>query len=311
SEAHAGKICRIMDMAMQNIGFRDAYQSFSTVKTFAPIAQSIDGRFNTTLSIAGILGRDMTPDFSTLSAAGFLETLNAIVNNFKPLNEIGTKLNLNYMNKLELKNTRNWFEIKNGMVTVKPFNVQMQDVAMQIGGSHGLASDMSYQILTKVPRSALEKSGLGSAANSGLNLLSSEASKMGVNIAQGEFINVRFDVTGTYSNPKLAMKVLGSDGQATIKDQASATAGAAYQQAKDSITHVVNQKVEEAKDKAREAAQKAEDSLRNLANQKAEEAKRKAEEEAKKALGNEGQKKVDDVKDKLNKWDPFNKKKKD
>ncbi|HNL39922.1 MAG TPA: hypothetical protein PKH43_12325, partial [Saprospiraceae bacterium] len=65
------------------------------------------------------------------------------------------------------------------------------------------------------------------------------------------------------------------------------------------------------KDKAREAAQKAEDSLRNLANQKAEEAKRKAEEEAKKALGNEGQKKVDDVKDKLNKWDPFNKKKKD
>lgn len=300
-----------MDMAMQNIGFRDAYQSFSTVKTFAPIAQSIDGRFNTTLSIAGILGRDMTPDFSTLSAAGFLETLNAIVNNFKPLNEIGTKLNLNYMNKLELKNTRNWFEIKNGMVTVKPFNVQMQDVAMQIGGSHGLASDMSYQILTKVPRSALEKSGLGSAANSGLNLLSSEASKMGANIAQGEFINVRFDVTGTYSNPKLAMKVLGSDGQATIKDQASATAGAAYQQAKDSITHVVNQKVEEAKDKAREAAQKAEDSLRNLANQKAEEAKRKAEEEAKKALGNEGQKKVDDVKDKLNKWDPFNKKKKD
>lgn len=300
-----------MDMAMQNIGFRDAYQSFATVKTFAPIAQSIDGRFNTTLALTGILGRDMTPDFTTLSAAGFLETINAIVNNFKPLNEMGTKLNLNYMNKLELKNTRNWFEIKNGMVIVKPFNVQMQDVAMQIGGSHGLASDMSYQILTKVPRSALEKSGVGSAANSGLNLLSSEASKLGVNIAQGEFINVRFDITGSYANPKLAMKVLGSDGQATIKDQASATAGAALQQAKDSVTNVVNQKVEEAKEKARAAAEKAADSLRNIANQKTEEAKKKAEEEAKKVLGDEGQKKVDDVKDKLNNWDPFKKKKKD
>lgn len=300
-----------MDMAMQNIGFRDAYQSFATVKTFAPIAQSIDGRFNTTLALSGILGRDMTPDFTTLSAAGFLETINAIVNNFKPLNEMGAKLNLNYMNKLELKNTRNWFEIKNGMVIVKPFNVQMQDVAMQIGGSHGLASDMSYQILTKVPRSALEKSGVGSAANSGLNLLSSEASKLGVNIAQGEFINVRFDITGSYSNPKLAMKVLGSDGQATIKDQASATAGAALQQAKDSVTNVVNQKVEEAKEKAKAAAEKAADSLRNIANQKTEEAKKKAEEEAKKVLGNEGQKKVDDVKDKLNNWDPFKKKKKD
>ncbi len=294
-----------MDMALQNIGFRDAYLNFATVKTFAPIAQSIDGRFNTSLSIAGLMGKDMTPDFATLSAAGFLETINAIVNNFKPFNEMGSKLNLSYMQKLELKNTRNWFEIKNGQVIVKPFNLQMQDVAMQIGGSHSLTSDMNYQVLTKVPRSSM-----GSAANSGLNLLASEASKVGVSIAQGEYINVRFDLTGSYANPKVAMKVLGSDGQATIKDQATATAGAALQQARDSVTNVVTQKVDEAKEKAKAAAEKAADSLRNVANQKTEEAKKKAEEEAKKVLGNEGQKKVDDVKDKLDQWDPFKKKKK-
>lgn len=294
-----------MDMALQNIGFRDAYMNFATVKTFAPIAQSIDGRFNTSLSIAGLMGKDMTPDFATLSAAGFLETINAIVNNFKPFNEMGSKLNLSYMQKLELKNTRNWFEIKNGQVTIKPFNLQMQDVAMQIGGSHSLTSDMNYQVLTKVPRSSM-----GSAANSGLNLLASEASKVGVSIAQGEYINVRFDLTGSYANPKVAMKVLGSDGQATIKDQATATAGAALQQARDSVTNVVTQKVDEAKEKAKAAAEKAADSLRNVANQKTEEAKKKAEEEAKKVLGNEGQKKVDDVKDKLDQWDPFKKKKK-
>lgn len=298
-----------MDMAMQNIGFRDAYQNFATVKTFAPIAQMIDGRFNTTLSLSGLLGKDMTPDFTTLSAAGFIETLNAILNNFKPLNEISSKLNIGYLKQLELKNTKNWFEIKNGQVTVKPFNLQMRDVAMQIGGSHGLTSDMNYQILSKIPRAALEKSAVGSAANSGLNLLSNEASKLGVNIAQGEFINVRFDLTGTMASPKVGMKVLGSDGQATIKDQAAATAGAAVQQARDSLTNMATRAVDDAKAKAEAAAKKAADSLRNLAAQKTEEAKRKAEEEAKKRLGEEGQKQVDDVKEKLDKWDPFKKKK--
>ncbi len=308
---NAAKPAFNMDMALQNMGFREAYQNFTTVKTFAPIAQMIDGKFNTTLSLSGILGKDMTPDFSTLSAAGFMETISAIINNFKPLNEIGSKLNLNYLQHLELKNTKNWFEIKNGQVTLKPFNVQMQDVLMQIGGSHGLTNEMNYQVLTKVPRTALEKSGVGSAANAGLGLLSKEASKAGLNIAQGEFINVRFDLTGSFANPKVGMKVLGSDGQATMKEQASAAAGAAFQEAKDSLKNVVNQKVDEAKEKARAAAEKAADSLRNVANQKVEEAQKKAEEEAKKKLGEEGQKKVDDVKDKLNQWDPFKKKKKD
>ena len=64
-----------------------------------------------------------------------------------------------------------------------------------------------------------------------------------------------------------------------------------------------------AKEKAKAAAEKAADSLKNIANQKAEEAKKKAEEEAKKRLGEEGQKKVEDVKGKLDKWDPFKKKK--
>ncbi|MBK6931276.1 MAG: AsmA-like C-terminal region-containing protein [Saprospirales bacterium] len=316
-----------VDMAMQNMGFREAFQNFVTVKTMAPIAQYIDGKFNTTFSMSGLLGKDMVPDFTTISAAGFLETVNAIVNNFKPLNEIGSKLNISYLSALELKNTRNWFEIKNGAVTLKPFNVQMRDVAMQISGTHSLTSEMRYQILTKTPRQALEKSAVGSAANSGLKWLSGEASRFGVNVAQGEFINVRFDLTGTLTNPRVAVKILPSDGERTLKEEASATAQATLQQAQDSLRNVAGRELEKAKGKATAAAEKAIDSARNVATQKVEEAKEKAVQEAGKVLGDEVGKKVgeeagkkveevleqtkttEDVKKKLEGWNPLKKKK--
>jgi hypothetical protein len=310
-----------MDMALQNMGFKESFQNFVTVKTLAPVAQLIDGKFNTTLSISGLLGKDMTPDFNTLSAAGFLETISAVFNNFKPMNNIAEKLNVEYLKKLELGNTKNWFEIKDGRVTIKPFNVQVRDISMQIGGSHSLTDEMAYQIVTKTPRKTLEKSGLG-AVNTGLNFLSKEASKAGVNIAQGEFINVRFDLTGTLFNPKVGMKILGSDGQSSIKEEAGATVQATVDKAKDSLTNVANRELDKAKDKAKAAA----DSLTNVATQKAKEAADKAAQEVKnkvgekvgdevnkkagEVLGDQGQKKVEDVKKKLDDWDPFKKKKK-
>lgn len=311
-----------VDMALQNMGFKESFQNFVTVRSFAPVMQMIDGRYNTTLSMSGLLGKDMTPDMKTLSAAGFLETLNAVFSNFKPMTEIGSKLGINYLNNLELKNTRNWFEIKDGNVVVKPFDVQARDVAMKIGGSHGLDQEMNYQIITKTPRKALEKSAVGGMANSGLSFLSKEAGKFGVNIAQGEFINIRFDLTGTLSSPKVAMKILGSDGQGTIKDEAGATVQASVDKAKDSLRNVATRELDAAKDKVKAAADKAVDSLSNVADKKLQEAKDKATQElgnkvgdaagqkADEVLGDKGKKTVDEAKKKLEDWDPFKKKKK-
>ncbi|MCC6460267.1 MAG: AsmA family protein [Saprospiraceae bacterium] len=316
-----------VDLALGNMGFRDAFQNFATIKAIAPLMQLVDGKFNTTFSMSGLLGKDMTPDFNTISAAGFLETISAVINNFKPLNEIGSKLNVSYLSKMELKNTKNWFEIKDGKLTVKPFNFQVRDVAMQAGGSHSLTSDMNYQLTTKMPRKALEKNAVGSAANSGLKWLSGEASKYGVNVAQGEFINVRFDITGTMTSPKVGIKVLPSDGQSTLQEEATATGKDALQQAQDSLRNVASRELDKAKEKAAAAADKAIDSATNVATKKVNEVKDKAVEEAGKVINQEVSKKVvdeaakkaeeilkndkntEDVKKKLEEWNPLKKKK--
>ncbi len=304
-----------VNLALQNMGFRECYQTFVTFKSLAPIAQYMEGKFNTTLAMSGILGKDMMPDLATLNAAGFIETLNAAVNNFKPLAEISQRLNLAYLSRLELQNTRNWFEIKDGRITLKPFTTQMRDVTLQIGGSHGLNTEMSYQILTKTPRKALEKTAAGSAANSGLRWISGEAAKFGVNVAQGEYINIRFDITGTLANPKVAVKVLPSDGERTIREETSEMAQNIADKARDTLQGVVTQKVEEAKKQAEAAAEKAIDSAKQVATQKLEEAKEKAVQEVTRTVGEEAGKKAeeilptDDAKKKLEEWNPLKKRK--
>ncbi len=323
-----------MDIALQNFSFKNAFVNFETVKKLAPVAQLMDGKFNTTLSMSGILGKNMMPDFSTLTAAGFLETIAAVFNDFKPMNAIGDKLNLEYLKKFELANTKNWFEIKDGQVTLKPFDIKVRDVAMRIGGTHGITNDMAYQITTKIPRKAL-----GTAANSGLGLLAQEAAKVGVNIAQGEFINTRFDLTGSLFAPKIAVKVLGSDGQSTMQEEVKATVADYTQKAKDSVTNVADRELGKAKEKTNQVVEKVQDTVSKVIDKKVDEAAQKAgqaaqeqvgkvlgEEAGKKVgdavgtgvgqkagevLGDKGKKTVEQAQDKLNKWDPFKKKKKD
>jgi aspartyl/asparaginyl-tRNA synthetase len=169
----------------------------------------------------------------------------------------------------------------------------------------------------------LQKSTTGTAVNTGLVFLSAEASKLGINIAQGEYINVEFDITGTIADPKVAMKMLASDGQSTISEQATNIVSNVTEKAKDTLTTLANKELDKAKEKAKEAADKAADSIRNVANRKVQEVTDQAKEklgkevgdklgkEAEKVLGDQGQKKIDEVKDKLDKWDPFKKKKKD
>jgi AsmA-like C-terminal region len=337
STADAAKPVFNMDMALKDFGFKEAYAQMATIKALAPIAQFIDGKFNTNLSMSGVLGKDMTPDFKTISAAGLLETFNAVLNNFKITNELGNKLNLDYLKQMELKNSKNWFEIKDGKIKVAPFDVAVRDAMLNIGGTSGFDSEMEYAIKARVPRKTLEANPVGAAAATGIGWLRGEASKYNVNINQGEFVNVQMDITGSMLAPKVKFKILASDGTSTVQDAVKETAAAVVEKAKDSLTNRANQELDKVKDKANAAVDKATDSLRNVANREAEKLKDKAvetvkdkvgevvgkevgdkvggavgdkvNEKAGEVLGDQGKKTVNDVKEKLNGWDPFKKKK--
>lgn len=312
--------------------FNKAFNQFITMKALAPVAQYINGVFNTTLVMEGKLGKGMLPDLSTLTVSGFIETLNGIIKGFAPLAAAGDKLGLKEVSQMEIKDTRNWFEVKNGLVEIKEFTKNISGIDVKGMGKHKLGGDMDYQFDLRIPRKMLSKNVVTGTAMKGLGLLEKEASKLGLNLAQGEFIDVRLTLGGRIKDPKIGIKPLGTSGKSMeqeLKDEVKIRA----EQAKDSITRVIQQKKEELKDTLRSRAEEEVDKVKQKAEEKANEVLNEAKDKVKKevenkidtlvgktvsdtlkkkaeeVLKNKTGKDIDELKNKVKDWNPFKKKK--
>lgn len=304
---------------LSNLDFAEAFSTFNTFEQLAPIGKYLNGRFNSTLLMDGILGPDLYPKLSSINAEGFLQTVNAALQNFKPLQSVGNKLNVNYLKEdIAIKNTRNWFEIKDGTLEIKEYDAQVKDIKMKIGGTYDIADLMKLQIRAQVPRKLLEANAVGAAASTGLNFLQGEASKLGINIQQSENVNVLINLIGAITDPKIALKLLGVDGDG----QETSIADAAKGQVKDEV----DRRVQEARQTTEQAARKAVDSIKSAAQQQAEDAAKRLADQAKKeasrridstaqkkaeeVLDQAGDKAADKIKENLDKYNPFKRNKK-
>ncbi len=230
-----------LDYDMKKMDFQKTFKTLNSVKQIAPIAEFIEGLFSTSLSLKGNLKQDMSVDYNTLTGDGIFNTLNAVIKNFKPLADIGAKMNLRELKNLEIVDTKNWFELVDGKVVVKPFETNLKDTKIAAQGSHGITKqDMNYEMKFTVPRDKLEKSSIGSAANTGIGLLGEQAKKLGLNIAQGDNINFMVFLKGSVTKPKINIKLLGTSGKSVQEEVV------------DQVKEVAEEKVEEVKDKAQE-----------------------------------------------------------
>ncbi len=233
-----------MDFDISQFSFQEAFKKLNTVRALAPIIKFMDGKFDTKLKLSGAVGKDMMPDLNTLTADGVFQTIDAVLTSFKPLENLGDKLNISAFKSLKIKDTKNWFTVKDGQVNIQEFDYTYQNIAMKISGQHGLSQDMDYNIKAKIPNKLIGKGSVGNAAKTGLKFLNEQASKIGVDLNVGEFVNVLINMKGSITSPKVNVKLLSSEGKAaTVKDVVSKVVDTV----KDSVTTVVTEKVKETK----------------------------------------------------------------
>ena len=318
-----------IDATLNSMNFSNAFSTFNTFERLAPIGKFIEGKFNTTLKMNGILGKDMIPDLSTLNLSGFFHTLEGVISGFKPLSDLGSKLNIeDKVKTVKIKDSKNWIEVQDGFLSVKEFDYTIDDISMKIGGRHSLTQQMDYVIKALVPREYLEKTGLTAAVNNAWSAISKEAAKKGISLADGENIRLKIDLTGTMTAPKFSIIPVAADGETSVQDATKAAIESTVAEAKDSLETVVNQTTE----KVKEEANALKDSVTSVVEEKTETIKNQAEETAKSALdslvsgGKVGLPKLDSIgsiikdttigkevnkaKDKLKDLLPFGKKKK-
>ena len=243
-----------LDYSVDRLNFRETFEKLNTFKALMPMAKFLDGDFSTNLSFNGLLGKDMLPNLNTLNAEGFIQTFNAILNNFDPLTKVGEKLDIKWLRKITIDDSKNWFSIQDGKVVLEESKHKIRNIEMLVGGTHGFDSDMAYTIKAKIPKELMGNNAAVQAANKGLDFLNKEASKLGVNIANGDFVNVLVDISGTMASPKIKITPTGAEGQ-SVKDVAANVVNQVKETVRDTVTKVVTKVVDDSKEKL--AAEKA------------------------------------------------------
>jgi len=203
---------------VQNLDVRQTFLAFNTVQKLMPIARYMGGRLTSQLSLTGKLGNGMMPDFNSLNGKGNLLLLDGVLERFAPVDRLANLLQISQLQKLSLRELRNYFEFANGKVLVKPFTVKAADVEVEAGGLHGFDQSLDYVLNVKAPRAKL-----GNGANTLVNNLAAQASAKGVPVRLGETVNLKVNMGGTISDPKLrtSLKESGQSLAEDLKQQAA------------------------------------------------------------------------------------------
>lgn len=310
-----------IDFDLRKFGFKDIAAKVASVKAFAPIMEQIDGFFNSSFGAEGFLKPDLMPELNSLTANGLLETMNASMKgiNFKPLQGLSSQLGLKDLENFNLENTKNFFEIKNGMFEWKPTSLKIgKDISLVAEGKHGLASDMDYKLAFEVPREKLNKNAAGAAANNLLGQLTSQMSAKGLNVSPGDFIKFDVLVSGTMKDPKFKVKFLDLGKTASnigdaIKQKAEEEANRLKKEAEDRLRSEADKLKTEAEAKVKAEADRLKKEAEDRLKAEADRLKKEAEEKLKGQVGDKAKEEIDKLKDKAGdifKNNPFGGKKK-
>ncbi len=282
------------------ISFASAFNTFNTFKELAPIGQFIDGKLTTVLLFSSVLGKDMMPDLKTINAEGFIQTFDAIVKNFKPLQEVGNQLQTDIFESVPLDDTKNWFTVKDGTITLEEANFKLKDIDLKVSGTHGLNQVMKYEIEAVIPR---EK--LGSAANKGLGLLESKAKQAGLDLSAGSHVKMRIDLSGSITNPKVGITPLGVENQTSLSKTLEDEANESLKDLKEEGGKEINKQVKEKKAQADSLITQAVDSTKAVVQQQIDSLKKETQQKTKEVINE----KTKEIQEHLEKFNPFKKKK--
>lgn len=193
-----------LDLRMVDVDVPAAFAGLGTVRAFAPVARYAQGRLSAQLHLAGALGAGMAPVHDMLAGQGAFQAAGLVLHDFPPLDRLADVLKIPNLRSPGLTDLESTFEIRDGRLHVRPFDVGVGPVTLHVAGSNGLDQSLLYTIGLDVPRSAL-----GSEANQVVATLISQTGRAGVEVGASDVVRLGVQMTGTVSSPSIATDFRG------------------------------------------------------------------------------------------------------
>ncbi|WP_228852587.1 AsmA-like C-terminal region-containing protein [Aegicerativicinus sediminis] len=194
-----------MNIGAEGFNVEESFNNLKLLQNLAPIAKALHGKLNTTISIKGSLNDELSPNLQTISGSAFAELLTDVITpeTSKVLQELGGALNFIDFTKLDLRDFKLNLDFSDGLVHVKPFNVNYKDIKIVASGSHSFDNTMDYKLTLNVPS----------------KYLGSEVNRLIGKIDNNQVNNISIPVTaklaGTFSNPRVSTDLSSSVSELT------------------------------------------------------------------------------------------------
>ncbi|WP_338768546.1 AsmA-like C-terminal region-containing protein [Bernardetia sp. ABR2-2B] len=196
-----------LDIIEANIG--EAFKTFSTAKAFAPLAESLDGKFSlNNFNVTGLLKSDMMPDMETLSGGGMMKIVDAMMKDNPSINKLVAVTNMPKLKNSRLKDVVMQTKIEDGKMNIQPFDLNFAGYKSKVGGATALDGGIDFHLEVDVPK------------EEAISLVSSFV-KIKPEDIENENIPLLFNIGGTYDSPSVAMD--NSAIKAQIKSKATQT----------------------------------------------------------------------------------------
>jgi len=226
------------DLNINDVVFTEMFKQVETLQKIAPIFSSASGRFSSKFSFNTLLQNNMMPDLATLAGNGSFSTKSVGLSNVAALTALASSLKRPDLANPNIKDLNLNFDIKDGRLTTKPFNVKMGDFKMNLSGSTGLDKSIAYTGKVQLP----DKYKLGQISNVGLK------------------------IGGTFTKPKVSLDMSGmlNDMVSGVKAKVTTEVNKQVDAAKIKVMDEVNKQKANALKEAQDRAQKIRNDAQNL-----------------------------------------------
>jgi len=164
-----------------------------------PVARYARGSASADFHFSGALGQNMLPLVSVLTALGSFKTAGLVLQGFPPMDRLADLLKVGLLKDPGFKDLSSSFEIRDGRLRVKPFDVHIGNLTMNVSGSNGIDQSLQYALALALPRAAL-----GDEANRALAGLVARSGRAGFDLKAADVVNLAVQLGGTITSPTLS-----------------------------------------------------------------------------------------------------------
>ena len=210
------------DLNFSDVVFNEVFKQVETLQKIVPIFSNAAGKFSTKFSFNSLLQTDMMPDMASLVGNGSFSTKSVGLANVQVLTSLASTLKRPELANATIKDLALNFDIKDGKLNTKPFNINLGNIKMNLGGSTGLDKTIAYTGKVQLPD----------------------------NFKLGQFSTVNMKIGGTFTKPKISLDLTG-----TLKSVVSDVKAKAVTEVNKQVDAAKAKAIEEAR-KQKEAALK-------------------------------------------------------